>query len=520
MSDSEEERRRRKKEKKKEKKAKKAKEPKLHQLVGYTNDDNPFGDTNLSAAFVWKKKAEKDGSAAQPAKNSSREKRSRDDHFYEEIQKVRKRRQEREEEMEEQERLRAEEARLREAEQYADWHQKEESFHLEQARVRSKIRLVEGREKPIDILAKNIILLDKESGEEELGARKSADTSSLEVELREPTSIFEGLEESELAELLGDIRTYQELEGEAGPNVHFWKALEVVCLSEVEASSTERRDAGVHSSVLDDITKSFADKSSAQLEETRTDIQGKLDGNDGSLDVEFWEGVLKQLQVFKARAQIREFHHSMLKKWLEVIEEKKATLAQWRAQHPDEARAQDEAAAAASKAAAAAQSSALEEDGSSALAAEAKRGLEDLEEELGLSDEVKLGEQAFWWADKYRPRKPRYFNRVRTGYEWNKYNQTHYDHDNPPPKTVQGYKFSIFYPDLIDRSCTPKYICEPADTKEFMILRFTAGPPYEDVAFKLVNREWEFGRKAGFRASFERGVLSLFFNFKRHRYRK
>ena len=42
--------------------------------------------------------------------------------------------------------------------------------------------------------------------------------------------------------------------------------------------------------------------------------------------------------------------------------------------------------------------------------------------------------QVFWWHDKYRPRKPRYFNRVHTGYEWNKYNQTHYDHDNPPPK--------------------------------------------------------------------------------------
>ena len=42
--------------------------------------------------------------------------------------------------------------------------------------------------------------------------------------------------------------------------------------------------------------------------------------------------------------------------------------------------------------------------------------------------------QVYWWHDKYRPRKPKYFNRVHTGYEWNKYNQTHYDHDNPPPK--------------------------------------------------------------------------------------
>jgi len=29
------------------------------------------------------------------------------------------------------------------------------------------------------------------------------------------------------------------------------------------------------------------------------------------------------------------------------------------------------------------------------------------------------------------------------GFEWNKYNQTHYDTDNPPPKIVQGYKFNV-----------------------------------------------------------------------------
>ena len=69
--------------------------------------------------------------------------------------------------------------------------------------------------------------------------------------------------------------------------------------------------------------------------------------------------------------------------------------------------------------------------------------------------------QVFLWADKYRPRKPRFFNRVHTGYEWNKYNQTHYDFDNPPPKIVQGYKFNIFYPDLIKRDEPPTYTITP-----------------------------------------------------------
>ena len=61
------------------------------------------------------------------------------------------------------------------------------------------------------------------------------------------------------------------------------------------------------------------------------------------------------------------------------------------------------------------------------------------------------------WSDKYRPRKPRYYNRVHTGYDWNQYNKKHYDVDNPPPKTVQGYKFNIFYPDMIDKTKTPQY---------------------------------------------------------------
>ena len=116
----------------------------------------------------------------------------------------------------------------------------------------------------------------------------------------------------------------------------------------------------------------------------------------------------------------------------------------------------------------------------------------------------------------------RYFNRVHTGYDWNKYNQTHYDHDNPPPKMVQGYKFNVFFPDLIDRTKTPTYVVQPDPEggQDVCILRIKGGPPYEDIAFKVVNREWETSHKRGFKCRFERGILQLFFNFKRHRYRR
>ena len=129
--------------------------------------------------------------------------------------------------------------------------------------------------------------------------------------------------------------------------------------------------------------------------------------------------------------------------------------------------------------------------------------------------------QTYIWADKYQPRKPRYFNRVHTGFEWNKYNQTHYDIDNPPPKSVQGYKFNIFYPDLIDKSKAPEYTITPCkDDKDFCIIRFSAGPPYEDIAFKIVNREWNNSHKSGFRCQFINNMLQLWFQFKRYRYRR
>ena len=78
-------------------------------------------------------------------------------------------------------------------------------------------------------------------------------------------------------------------------------------------------------------------------------------------------------------------------------------------------------------------------------------------DEAEFSVQAELENQVYKWADKYKPRKPRFFNRVHTGYEWNKYNQTHYDFDNPPPKIVQGYKINVFYPDLIDKSISPDF---------------------------------------------------------------
>lgn len=145
-------------------------------------------------------------------------------------------------------------------------------------------------------------------------------------------------------------------------------------------------------------------------------------------------------------------------------------------------------------------------------------------EEIFTSEEAVTTASQSQWAGKHRPRKPRYFNRVQMGYEWNKYNQTHYDHDNPPPKVVQGYKFNIFYPDLIDKTKAPTYRIEREDGRkrgqsfaeageeDTCLIRFVAGAPYEDIAFRIVDKEWDYSakRERGFKSTFDKvSVLSL-----------
>ena len=69
----------------------------------------------------------------------------------------------------------------------------------------------------------------------------------------------------------------------------------------------------------------------------------------------------------------------------------------------------------------------------------------------------------------------------------------------------------------------PTYFVECTDkgwNDEVALIRFSAGPPYEDIAFKIVNKPWEKSSRRGFRCSFDRGVLHLYLNFSRPRYRR
>jgi hypothetical protein len=484
----------------------------------------------------------------------------------EEVSRVRKRREDRQKELEEMERLRNEEQRLREAASYGDWQTKEEEFHTDQTRVRSLLRISERREQPIDCLAKNILLIQEADAAKApiapLTASRLTQRGRLEAETRDPVAVIESLSLDHLHQLIPDIEAFVqmtsktvELETSSEKKhdqgyLEYWKAVHTIAEAQrkkllLRASSSVASMA-IHRSLQEDVARLLNGKSPAELDLLQHDVELNLRRGrpishssgpayvGGVTDPAYWEAVGAEINVEKARILASSAHRWHLERALVSVKElrdkakadRRAGAEDNKGDHrfvtelglssgvkPDDHTLQRDGVETGPP-------DEERDDGTPAGLTETDTHLNEDEEQMGRRDEVTLPTRSFPWSSQHRPRKPRYFNRVRTGFDWNKYNQTHYDTDNPPPKTIHGYKFAIFYPDLIDKNVPPKYFLEATDSPDFALIRFHAGPPYEDIAFRIVNRHWDTDRRSGFRCVFERGMLLLHFNFRRQWYRR
>lgn len=207
-------------------KEKQAKEFKRRERMGwdneyqhYTNQDNPFGDAHLTSTFVWSKKLEKKGMKGIGTEELEMINRQKQMENKAELEKVKKRRQERELERQQREDEMVLLQRSREAAQFEEWERQEDQFHLEQAKLRSKIRIQDGRAKPIDLLAQYISSHNFEE--------------TIEMQMHEPYTYLNGLSGQDLDDLLVDIRVYMELD-KSRANTEYWEDLTVIVQDELQ----------------------------------------------------------------------------------------------------------------------------------------------------------------------------------------------------------------------------------------------------------------------------------------------
>ncbi|KAJ3320396.1 hypothetical protein HDV06_005319 [Boothiomyces sp. JEL0866] len=342
----------------------------------------------------------------------------------------------------------------------------DDEFFYKQAKLRAEIRLKENRPQPIDLIVinltiKNINILD----------------------------ILDSLKSAELTQLLSDLQLFIKYDEQD----EYYKSIKEI----VEFRLTNTR-TGISDKIKKDITELYATKTIVgELIELEHQVKDKM--KEDFIDLDYWENILKILNVYKARAKLQkyiktvilekiEFKRQEFKPYMEpeiiltvdleeliftqsqnqqyLQESRNEILQKYQIQQTTESLFQETIE----------QRQALYQQ----MVRDASVDMED--EEIFKSN--------FDYGEKYKPRKPDYFNRI-------KYFMTHQD--------------------LIEKIPPTYKVLEKPDC---FVVVFTAGPPYEDIAFKIIKREWEHNHKKGFKSCFDGRMLQLWFDFRKPYYKK
>ncbi|EPZ33415.1 Cactin domain-containing protein [Rozella allomycis CSF55] len=362
-----------------------------------------------------------------------------------------------------------------------------------QAKLRAAIRIQQHRAKLIDLFMTNFDL-DQDVVFSEL--------------LEDPCSILNDQSKEDMQQLSDDIDSIINFCDEPKTSL---------ALKEQRHANPEWKGTiGVSEDVYKNVMSMLQGKTLEELILTEKSIKKKLKSNE-PVDTEYWIAILSELKIYKCRndedilnpykISIHEVLISSTQNATNAGKDEQGTRSKVyeKINFPLEA------------------SYRFEDDGEATMEwyerEKRKIMLEDEEEFNVEYTEAPVIKYA--WQKKYKSKKPIFFNKIIAKHDWNKYNLAHYTIDDPPPKQTFGYKFNVFYPDLVDKTQTPSYKIEsnPKDDKT-VIIRFVAGPPYEDVCFLIENEEWDYWYKKGFNCTFDRGVMKLHFNFRRYQYKR
>ena len=209
----------------------------------------------------------------------------------------------------------------------------------------------------------------------------------------DPLQLIDQLNASDLESLIADIESFVELEKIGSTkNLAYWNILHEVCLHRLKSlKKSVTSSNSLHNAVNNDIQKIFDKKSIADLDKLKEDVIKTLNSDGKILDKEYWGNMLIEINSEVSRQKFNNIHEKMINKEQSIIDELKSILI-------------------------INEESISSKDSKSIHLSPGKEKLkgdeylEDSEEKM--TDEYQLPNKSYSWQDKYRPRKPRYFNRV------------------------------------------------------------------------------------------------------------
>jgi hypothetical protein len=430
----------------------------------------------------------------------------------------------------------------RERENLGDWEEKERIFHLSQAYQKVYIRVKENRARNLHLIALSTLRLPLLIGKEAFKDEQIILLSDSEI-----SSVINRIEYDQINDALDELEDLFIPYEKDTKILEFWEAFKAVS-SQRKRNIRDNRNIAI---IKEEVNAIFNDKSVRKLVELREGIEKKLKGP--NVDTDYWTDLLSELDQVILKRKLDELYQDLKNRLKNDAKSRSFNVLEFyfsefksgkvkvkfelnevlKVEESDEE--EEEEPETVIKHEDKNKSSAVNWDNCpSALALlEQEQSRHVGKDELPFNTEAEdlLVNQVIFpiWYSNYpniKPRKPRFFNRVRMNYVWNKYNQTHYDTSNPPPKVVQGFRFNVFYPELSQSSTNSNLLptyrrdIDPNDPENNEIVRFSAGPPYSDVIFRIPKEEWDMSSQHGFKCVFERGALRLHFWFRSQRYRR
>lgn len=213
---------------------------------------------------------------------------------------------------EEEERYARKQTRLNQVqddEQTRQWVAQEDSFALRQMNKAAVIRVREGRPRPIDWLA--VIL-------QVIGPADPEDEDLADLDVVSPDGVFDGLDDKKLEELGKNIEERIVLETNR-KNQDFWRTMREVCKDRRQQAQGPAPESRAVSSVSTEVDKLFKGKTYDELLLLEKQIKQKLLSNE-PIDVDYWEQLLQNLAIWKARAKLKTVYQSVLDKRLELLQ--------------------------------------------------------------------------------------------------------------------------------------------------------------------------------------------------------
>jgi hypothetical protein len=339
--------------------------------------------------------------------------------------------------------------------QTVEWALTEEQFHLEQLFLGSQIRIKEKRPKLIDYLSILFCLCNPD-------VLKELKPSLGLIKQNEPTAMLETSKGFEIQLLLTDIIEFENLEQDPTKKC-FWQAMHTLAdshLAKIKNNNLGVLRSGVSLEVAKEIDQMLAQKSISELLNLESSVKMKLDSK-APIDTDYWQAVLEGIVFRKAKVQIRNIYIDLTNHWIldaDVIEKSLPVNGYDPTMSPKIYPTVPNAESSLTI---------LLEDADSAALQQARERVElefrgktkytkandltdrmlqedsflkeaskDFQDNENIFNQDLKTSSTYSWRNKYRPRKPLFYNRVHSGYEWNRHNQLHYTKSNPPPQVA------------------------------------------------------------------------------------